>query len=91
MGIYCQLFPVGTSRGESLCVPIQGRCLSLAAFLFQFLPEAHPPADRCSSPWPARPTAPLHRESPLQEDTQLSEEENAPTHAGLVQNPQGAF
>ena len=48
-------------------VPIHGRHSSLLALLFLFPPEAHPPADGCSSPWPDSPTAPLHQESLLQQ------------------------
>lgn len=67
MDIYYQLILVETSRGESMRVPIHGRHSSLLALLFLFPPEAHPPADGCSSPWPDGPTAPLHQESLLQQ------------------------
>ena len=93
MDIYYQLISVETSSEESLHIPIQGRRLSLLALLFLFLPEAHPPTDRWSSPQPDSPTGQLHQESPLQQqkDTELLEEENVPAHTGFVRIPLGAL
>lgn len=93
MDIYYQWSSVETNRGESMRVPIRGRHSFLLALLFLFPPEAHPPADCCSSPRPDGPTAPLRQESRLQQqkDAELFTEGHFSRECWFCVSPVGAL